>query len=306
MTQKLRAVAFQKEDLPASCVLSGIPVARANSTIVGTDEAREAIVERVNEKYGVTMRDLDEMEFSQQLRDSMLINQKRGSVNKPKIIPGVDNDEDWETEEVQAAASEEDTALEVLRTKSAAIIPLLEKFKLIQLVSKCFNYISENKAKWGDSGVRRRRLLLVNSLPRSQREEFIEAFRIVDINGDGGITLSELKRVMGTIGDDKSGDELNEVFPHRQEPNSDGEDIMTLEDFMGIMAEAEFYQLFRDVFASLDTRGEGYVKAGDLDRVLCGVRDLISDDRHSIIDVEDKEMSIDYEQFTRMLLGLKL
>jgi calmodulin/calcium-binding protein CML len=44
----------------------------------------------------------------------------------------------------------------------------------------------------------------------------------------------------------------------------------------------------------------------DLDRVLCGVRDLISDDRKSIIDVEDDEMLIDYEQFSRMLLGSAL
>ena len=81
---------------------------------------------------------------------------------------------------------------------------------------------------------------------------------------------------------------------------------MTMQDFIGIMAEVEFYYLFRDVFASLDKRDAGFVKAADLDRVLSGVRDLISDDRHSIIDVEDKEMNIDYEQFTRMLLGLSL
>ena len=53
---------------------------------------------------------------------------------------------------------------------------------------------------------------------------------------------------------------------------------MNLQDFMGIMAEVEFYYLFRDIFASLDRRDVGFVKAADLDRILCGVRDLISDD----------------------------
>jgi calmodulin len=43
-----------------------------------------------------------------------------------------------------------------------------------------------------------------------------------------------------------------------------------------------------------------------LDRVLCGVRDLITDDRRSIIDVEDTEMMVDYEQFSKMLLGTAL
>jgi calmodulin/calcium-binding protein CML len=84
---------------------------------------------------------------------------------------------------------------------------------------------------------------------------------------------------------------------------------MNYDDFMGLMAEAEFYHLFRDIFASLDENNSGYVKARELDRVLCGVRDLISDDRggnKSVIDVEDKDMLVDYEQFSRMLLGTSL
>ena len=53
------------------------------------------------------------------------------------------------------------------------------------------------------------------------------------------------------------------------------------------MAEAEFYNLFLETFRALDKMDTGYVRAADLDRVLCGVRDLITDDRNSIIDVED-------------------
>jgi calmodulin/calcium-binding protein CML len=75
---------------------------------------------------------------------------------------------------------------------------------------------------------------------------------------------------------------------------------------MGIMAEADFYHLFKDTFASLDKYNSGFVKASELDRVLCGMRDLISDDRKSIIDVDDKDMMIDYEQFSKMLLGTTL
>ena len=42
----------------------------------------------------------------------------------------------------------------------------------------------------------------------------------------------------------------------------------------------------------LDVNKTGFVSAGDLDRVLCGVRDLISDDRMSIIDTEDMDMQV--------------
>jgi calmodulin len=84
------------------------------------------------------------------------------------------------------------------------------------------------------------------------------------------------------------------------------ESVLNLQDFMGIMAETEIYHLFRDIFASMDPNDTGFVKKADLNRALCGVRDLISDDRKSIIDVEDDDMLIDYEQFTRMLLGSAL
>ena len=79
-----------------------------------------------------------------------------------------------------------------------------------------------------------------------------------------------------------------------------------LDEFMGVMAEREFYDLFTETFEALDTDKTGYVRAGDLDEVLDGMRDLISNDRKSIIDVEDQEIHIDYEQFARMLLGAAL
>jgi calmodulin len=296
VTQNLRCVAFTQREIPASCILSGMP-----SRVAVSEEAQE-MEEKINEKYGLSMRDLDDLETSQQIRESYLINQKRGSTNNPQVIPGVDTDEDFEIDSVD----EEEEALTVLGAKTASIIPVLEKFKLIRLISRCFDYIVASGAEWGNPAVRKRRSLLVSRLPRSQREEFVEAFNLVDTNGDGGISMRELQAVMETIGEEKSEDEVNEIIPHGYTEGANGEDVMSLQDFIGIMAEVEFYYLFRDVFASLDKRNAGFVKAADLDRVLCGVRDLISDDRHSIIDVEDKEMSIDYEQFTRMLLGLTL
>merc|ERR1712238_283187 len=102
---------------------------------------------------------------------------------------------------------------------------------------------------------------------RSQREDFLEMFRLIDTGGNEVITQTE---------------------------------------FMGVMAEAEFYYLFLDTFEMLDVNKTGYVAAGDLDRVLCGVRDLISDDRMSIIDTKDMDMQIDYETYADMLLGKPL
>jgi Ca2+-binding EF-hand superfamily protein len=78
------------------------------------------------------------------------------------------------------------------------------------------------------------------------------------------------------------------------------------DEFMGVMAEAEFYNLCIETFQELDKDNTGYVRAGNLYEVLGGVRNLISDDRTSTIDVENKDMLVDYEQFSKMLLGAAL
>ena len=72
---------------------------------------------------------------------------------------------------------------------------------------------------------------------------------------------------------------------------------------MGIMAEAEFYFLFTDMFNALDKFDSGYVRLQDLNTVLSGMTDLVSDEKLNVVDFEDKEMLVDYEQFSRMLLG---
>merc|ERR1739838_773126 len=108
-----------------------------------------------------------------------------------------------------------------------------------------------------------------------------------------------------SVGEEKTDSELL-VMINKDAPSIDGNSVINYQDFMGVMAEAEFYHLFMETFKVLDREDVGFVRAKDLDKALCGVRDLISDDRKSIIDVEDTEMMIDYEQFARMLLGAEV
>ena len=66
------------------------------------------------------------------------------------------------------------------------------------------------------------------------------------------------------------------------------------------MAEAEFYHLFCDIFQSLDPQDSRFVKACDLDCILSGTSNLVSNDLKSIINLlgeEDKDLDvlIDYE-----------
>lgn len=330
--------AFDTDVFPHSCVLSG------KSKNAGQN------LDQVNDKYGIDLSSLYQQQqvLTKQLKESATANQVRGSVNTPAPLLddvvaepplAVEMDEETASGEQQGSfgssgvllpdTTNNNRVLPMIQNDDA-IFSLLTRFQMIRHVSTCFKYIQETRAGWGDAGSRTRRNMLVSRLSPMQRTEFTEIFQLMDVNQDNCIDLSELKRLMESIG------ETTDEFQFLQQQNVEetcvdgstplsssssnsavgvavdsdaycvGTGGMTYEDYMGIMAEANFYHLFLDIFASLDENASGYVKASDLDRVLCGVRDLISDDRKSVIDVDDKDMLIDYEQFARMLLGTTL
>jgi calmodulin len=329
--------AFDKDIFPHSCVLSG------KSTNTAQHQQN---LDQVNDKYGLDISGLYQQQIlAKVLRESATANQVRGSVNTPTplleddAVSTADSEVDADDLAAVGGGAATAAAANVDRKVSPAMFPasmvsvvknddaifsLLSRFQMIRHVSTCFKYIQESRAVWGDAGSRTRRNMLVSRLSPMQRTEFTEIFELMDVNQDNCIDLSELKRLMESIGEPT--DELQ--FPARRGGNDDDETCvegtttsavavvdndacvgtggMTYEDYMGIMAEAKFYNLFLEIFSSLDENASGFVRARDLDRVLCGVRDLISDDRKSVIDVDDKDMLIDYEQFARMLLGTTL
>ena len=283
--QKTRCFAFDVDDIPSSSVLSG------------KKEASEERLEEVNMKYGTDVYDVDLIQ--DQFIKANTANQKRGSVNRPETIRGLDTDEDVET--IPSTKDEVDAQ----NLQNDRVINLLVRFKQIRRAAKCFEYIMRTRPNFGDAGESRRRNLLVSKLTRSQREEFDELFKIIDTSGDGKISMLELGRAMESVGSTKTDSEIFEII-NNANPDIDGNKEMTYKEYLGVMAEAEFYYLFVDTFEMLDVNKTGFVSAGDLDRVLCGVRDLISDDRMSIIDTQDMDIQIDYEKYADMLLGKPL
>jgi len=252
----------------------------------------------VNSKYGTDVYDIDLI--SNQLTSVATASQQRGSLNNPDLIRGVDIDVDYEEDEPP-----EEVLSGLGLEANDRVISLLVRFNAIRRAAKCFQYIIKSRPNFGDAGENRRRALLVNKLTRSQREEFSDLFRIIDSSGDGVISILELRRAMESVGEKRSDEQLREMITGAN-PNIDGNEEIRKTEFMGVMAEAEFYYLFLDTFEMLDVNKTGYVSAGDLDRVLCGVRDLISDDRMSIIDTADMDMQVDYETYADMLLGKPL
>ena len=306
----VKTIAFNKDDFPASCILSGKISEAAN---------REAAV--LNDKYGLTLTETYAMD--KQILDIRKANQVRGSVNNPQVIDGVDNDNEPKLPRVAPKESKERPKEEqpqqpkpadggwTLNADTESLVPLLVRFKLLRMVDRCFAYIMANSPQLDGAGARRRRNMLLRLLPPSTQSDFKDAFDLIDTDGDREITLMELRRSLESVGEEKTDLELMQLIQRAGSGGGiggtmDGKEVITEENFMGLMAEADFYNLFLDTFKALDVHDSGFVKASELDRVLCGVRDLISDDRNSIIDVEDKDTLIDYEQFSKMLLGRTL
>jgi Ca2+-binding EF-hand superfamily protein len=61
-----------------------------------------------------------------------------------------------------------------------------------------------------------------------------------DASGDGTISMIELRRAMESVGKGHSDEELREII-NNANTNIDGNDIMTFDKFMGVIAKAEFY-----------------------------------------------------------------
>ena len=294
-SSRVQCLAFDKGDFPKTSILSGY----ADATISAASKEKE--IDEINDKYGVALTGIAEKQEEKNYRDSISASQVRGSANSPVPIDGVDNDE------INPTTSNIVDDPITLGVDAETFVPLLVRLKLIRSITRCFDYIVKYKLKFGDPGSRRRRNILVDVLSPMQRTYIEDAFKLIDEDQSEQINLRELRRVMESVGEDKTDAELLDVIERRNyAPWQDDTKTITKEDFFGLMAESETYQLFIDTFKALDPKDTGFVRAKDLDRILCGVRDLISDDRKSIIDVEDMEMMVDYEQFSRMLLGTSL
>ena len=291
--EKTRCFTFDMADIPDSSSLSG----RRNPT--------PERIEQVNDKYAVDYYNINLID--NQFTDANKLSQVRGSYNKPGVIKGVDTDDD-DTDEILASGGslENDNEPQIFTpsySSNNAVLSLLVRFKLLRQAGKCFEYILDTSPKWGDKGEVSRRSLLVSKLTPAQRSEFMDVFRMIDSDHDGTITMPEMKKVLDAIGHDQRSDAEIQEMINKADPSVDGNSEITVKEFMGVMAEAEFYYLFKETFATLDPQNSGYVQAGKLDNILCGLRDLISDDRKSIIDIDDKDMLIDYETFSRMMTG---
>ena len=85
--------------------------------------------------------------------------------------------------------------------------------------------------------------MLHQSLSADQRVELTQAFKQFDIDGDGSITVDELRRVLAALRVDVSEEEVARMM---RAADLDGNGTVDLDEFLAINARAE-HQLAGDV-----------------------------------------------------------
>ena len=76
-------------------------------------------------------------------------------------------------------------------------------------------------------------LMVRQSDSRDSVQEIIEAFKVFDKNGDGYISLSELKQVFNSIGENLSDEEMEAMFNEV----SNGSDTISVADFASLLSK---------------------------------------------------------------------
>jgi len=95
-------------------------------------------------------------------------------------------------------------------------------------------------------------------LTNYQRQEFKQTFALLDRDGDGSISVSDLASLMVAVGRHPNALELANMI-NKANPEIEGNTNLNLDDFLALMAQAEFSAMFLEAFKLLDPAGHGWV-----------------------------------------------
>jgi CRP-like cAMP-binding protein len=134
------------------------------------------------------------------------------------------------------------------------ILDLLIRFKQIRQAARCFSYIMQTEPRWNDPSEIARRAMLVSKLSDAQRTEFEDVFDMIDVEKSGIISLLEMRQFMNTARERKTDAELLQMIYRanptyaQASPQFSKTGTISRTEFLGIIAEAEFYGLFTGMY----------------------------------------------------------
>lgn len=145
-----------------------------------------------------------------------------------------------------------------------------------------------------------------DQLSEMQLLEYKEAFTYYDKNGDGTISLDELRTIMVSFGQDPSVQELEEMM---KEIDTDGSGAIDFSEFLHIMASTtkdrdEDEEQLREAFQMFDTNNKGYISAKELETIMAKLGVNLTKEEISGMIREadfDGDGFINYEDFAQIM-----
>lgn len=152
------------------------------------------------------------------------------------------------------------TNSDYFESETSPSLPVMQRLRLLQSVVRAFDQAATRSPKWGDAAEIQYRKGLVAQLTDYQRREFEQTFELLDRDQDGSISVTDLARLMIAVGRRPDVIELANMI-NKANPEVDGNKKLEVEDFLGLMAQAEFSAMFLEAFKLLDPEGHGWVES---------------------------------------------
>ena len=108
-------------------------------------------------------------------------------------------------------------------------LPVMQRLRLLRSVIRAFDQAAARSPKWGDAAEILYRKRLVTQLTNYQRQEFKQTFALLDRDGDGSISVSDLASLMVAVGRHPNALELANMI-NKANPEIEGNTNLNLDD----------------------------------------------------------------------------
>ena len=195
----------------------------------------------------------------------------------------------------------------VANNPKALRLTLMQRLRLVRSVVRAFDQAAKRSPKWGNPEEKAYRAGLVAQLTASEVDEFMQTFDIIDKDGDGRISPSDLASLMAAVGREPDEGEILAMI-NKANPEVEGNDDITAPDFLALMAQAEYSAMFLEAFKLLDPNGYGWVESEQLWKMMST---LVPPDENTLLGTKVDELietfgvsdgHVDYQAFVKIMV----